>query len=1056
MHTPLTSAACVATLAFALIAAMPLAAAPVVIGNPGFQEDVNLNASGLFGSGDPESLPGVLSGWNIIATDNNSTDNTEVAVGWANLTPAEGTQALSLMAGAAIAQQTSLPWASLSPGDVLTLTVAAGDRSSTSSTANPRWADNSFFGLSDGLASRLGTPPATPSSGTTTPSPWIGKQVAWKLVPSPPGGFKSGTMGDVTLTHTVTAADVLRGGAVGVFIASLGNRDNNTNGTSGGSAQSFWDRVRLDLTSAPGPTIQSFTSDATVLENGENATLAWSVDNATSVTLNPSPGTVSASGSQVVTPPSTTIYTLSATNSEGTKSRIVSISTIGPAVYRYFRFTPTQLRGGSSADSVQISEFQMLLETVPLSAVSATNPGGNSPGGENPSKAIDGSLNTKWLDFNKVALVLDYGVPVTATAYRFATANDSTDRDPVSWRLEGSQEGNSWALVDERSNPTVPTNRRTWLTAMPTLANANYPVIPGAPVIDSFTTSPGTITEGATATLSWSATGATSLLLLPGGAVPASGTQVVTPRGTTHYTLLASNAQGSSFATSSAIVNLLPRGSITASLTDAEFHTAPDGSVLAGQLLSGFDILDVGRQSFGDEIRHVVIPFQLPSLGEGGFLRAEFEVYAYIGGAGQQSRTPVNLFAIPGARVSATPLATDVNNGNNNHLARGYLMDASFLNDSTPFEQFTGSGEYSQTADALGYWLNEAYDNGANAGKYVFLRLSPDALQLAEGLGFGIGAADASGDTKPLLSYVFNPAGVPNVPVIGAFEVSSRFVEAGEPATLSWSTLGASSVEILPGVGSVSSSGSVTLSPSVTTVYTITATNAAGTRTATTAVTVVPPGAYRFYRFTTLAVRGPDNQAHNLGELQVLQGGIAHLGAVASAPGSNPLGGNLSNLTDGSLSTNWIDLASAPILLDFGTQVVAESYRISSSGTDQWEPVSWRFEGSRDGISWTLLDKQSNFDKPSVDGYIPAIALIELPPPVDFRVTGITFVGGGSTVRLVWNSQASASYRIESSSTLLANSWITAASGIPSTGASTSRDLARSSAATLFYRIVRE
>lgn len=1042
--------------ALAIGAASPIVAAPVLLDNAGFEVDSNSSSSGVFSSGDQESVPGVLSGWSIIATDNTSTDNTEVAVGWANLTPAEGSQALSLMAGAAIAQQTSLSWFSLSPGDKLTLTVAAGDRS-TSSTASPRWADNSFFGLSDGLATRLEAPPATPGNSTTTPISWVGKQVAWKQVTTPPGGFKSGTMGDVTFTHTVTAADVLRSGTVGVFIASLGNRDNTTNGTSGGSAQSFWDNVRLDLVSAPGPTIQSLTSDATTLTNGESATLTWSVDNATSVTLTPGPGTVKASGSQVVTPATTTTYTLTAANNDGSKSRTFTIGMAGPAVYRYFRFTPTLLRGGVSADSVQISEFQMLLEAVPLVAKSAANPGGNSPGYENPSMAIDGNHDTKWLDFNKAPLVLDYGQPVTATAYRFATANDGSNRDPVSWRLEGSQNGATWALVDERANQMVPTDRKTWLAGMPTLANASYPLIPGSPVIDSFTTTPSTIPEGAAVTVSWSVTGATSVLLLPGGSMPASGSLEIAPRDTTHYSLVATNAQGSSFATASVIVNLLPRGSITASAEDAEFHTAPDGSVLEGPIFSSFEILDVGRQIFGDEIRHVVIPFQLPSLGAGDFLRAELEVYTYIGGAGEQSRTPIHLFAIPGARVSATPLITDVNNGANNHLTRGYLADASFLDFSTSFEQFTNSGEYSQTADALGYWLNEAYDNGANAGKYVFLRLSPDALQLTEGLGFGIGSADSSEDTKPSLSYVFNPAGVPNVPVVGAFEVTPRFVEAGEPATLSWSTLGASSVEILPGIGSVSSSGSVTLSPSVTTLYTITATNGFGNRTSTNTLTVVPRGAYRYFRFTTLAVRGPDSQALNLAELQVLQAGIPHLGASASVPGSNNIiDGSPSSLTDGNPSNHWLDLAKAPILLDFGTQVVADSYRFATSLSDSWDPVSWRFEASRDGNSWTLLDEQSGFETPTEDGFIPAITLIELPPPLDFRVTGLTFVGGGNTVRLVWNSQAGATYRIETSPTLLANSWTTAANGISSDGASTTHDLARGTAAALFYRIVRE
>lgn len=1055
MHPPWTNAACGATLALSLIVAMPLAAAPVMIENPGFQEDVNLNASGLFGSGDPESLPGVLSGWNIIATDNNAADNTEVAVGWANLTPAEGTQALSLMAGAAIAQQTTLPWSSLSAGDTLTLTVAAGDRN-TSSAGNPRWADNSFFGLSDGLATRVGSPPATPANSGTSPSPWIGEQVVWKHVATPPGGYKSGTMGDVTLTYTVTAADVQRSGNIGVFIASLGNRDTSDRGTSSAGAQSFWDRVRLELVTAPGPTIQSFTSDATTLANGGSATLSWQVDNATSVTLAPGPGTVPASGSQLVTPATTTTYTLTATNNDGSRSRSITIGMTGPAVYRYFRFTPTLLRGNAAADSVQISEFQILLETMPLGAVSATNAGGNSPGGENPSMAIDGSLNTKWLDFNKGPLVIDYGAPVTATAYRFATANDGADRDPVSWRLEGSQNGTSWAVVDERSNQTVPADRKTWLAAMPTLANASYPVIPGTPVIGSFAATPTTVTEGGSATLSWSVTGATSVLLLPGGAVSGSGSQEITPMDTTHFTLVASNEQGSSFATATITVNLLPRGVIAASPADAEFHTNFDGSLLDGPVDASFDILDVGRRNFDEHLRHIVVPFQLPSLGSGGFLRAELKVFTYTGGAGAQSGTPIHLFAIPGARVSATPLVSDVIDGTDNHLTRGYLMEAPFLDPTTPFEQYHGSGAYGPTAESLGYWLNEAYANGANAGKYVFLRLSPAALEIAEGLGFGIGTGNSPEDGAPTLSYVFNPAGVPNVPVVSSFAPTPRFIETGGTASLAWSTLGATSVSISPGVATVGPSGSADVSPSATTTYTLNATNAAGTRTATTTVTVVPPGAYRYYRFTTLAVRGPDNQAHNLGELQVLQGGVPHPGATATAPGSNGLAGSPSDLTDSNPDSNWMDLAKAPILLDFGSQVVTESYRFAASGHDQWDPVSWRFEGSRDGISWTLLDEQFGFATPAVDGYIPAIALTDLPPPVDFRVTNLTFTDGGSTVRLVWNSQAGAVYRIETSTTLEAGSWITAATGIPSQGTITSHELPRGGAAASFYRIVRQ
>ena len=74
----------------------------------------------------------------------------------------------------------------------------------------------------------------------------------------------------------------------------------------------------------------------------------------------------------------------------------------------------------------------------------------------------------------------------------------------------------------------------------------------------------------------------------------------------------------------------------------------------------------------------------------------------------------------------------------------------------------------------------------------------------------------------------------------------------GESATLIFATVNATSVTIAPGVGSVGMSGSVVVSPTATTTYTITAAGAAGTTNATCSVTVqVTPGtAPRIIRFT--------------------------------------------------------------------------------------------------------------------------------------------------------------------------------------------------------------
>jgi len=83
------------------------------------------------------------------------------------------------------------------------------------------------------------------------------------------------------------------------------------------------------------------------------------------------------------------------------------------------------------------------------------------------------------------------------------------------------------------------------------------------------------------------------------------------------------------------------------------------------------------------------------------------------------------------------------------------------------------------------------------------------------------------------------------LPVINMFAASPSSITTGQSATLSWSTSNATAVSIDNGVGSQSPSGSVTVSPPQTTVYTLTATGPAGSVTAQTTVTVSTPGPRR-------------------------------------------------------------------------------------------------------------------------------------------------------------------------------------------------------------------
>lgn len=70
-------------------------------------------------------------------------------------------------------------------------------------------------------------------------------------------------------------------------------------------------------------------------------------------------------------------------------------------------------------------------------------------------------------------------------------------------------------------------------------------------------------------------------------------------------------------------------------------------------------------------------------------------------------------------------------------------------------------------------------------------------------------------------------------PVIEYFEARPMSIDTGESSTLSWSAIGATSVEIDQGVGSVALRGSREVSPAETATFTLTAINGSRNRTKT-------------------------------------------------------------------------------------------------------------------------------------------------------------------------------------------------------------------------------
>ena len=76
-----------------------------------------------------------------------------------------------------------------------------------------------------------------------------------------------------------------------------------------------------------------------------------------------------------------------------------------------------------------------------------------------------GCANTghKWLDFNRGDLVMAFNSPTAVASWDWQTANDAPARDPTKWTLEGSNDGDSWTVLDN-----------TWATSAFATTAARY------------------------------------------------------------------------------------------------------------------------------------------------------------------------------------------------------------------------------------------------------------------------------------------------------------------------------------------------------------------------------------------------------------------------------------------------------------------------------------------------------------------------------------------------------------------------------------------------------
>jgi len=243
---------------------------------------------------------------------------------------------------------------------------------------------------------------------------------------------------------------------------------------------------------ASAPTINSFTASPGSITSGEFSTLTWNVFGAATVSIDHAIGDVALAGTRTVSPGTTTTYTLTATNEADTVTARARVTVSG---------VPTPPPPPPSVSPPFISFF-------------TANPGSITTGN---------SSMLSWLVSHADTVTISYGssvTPVSPVGSATATPTTTTTYTLTATNTAGSVTETVQVVVSGAPPPSLP-------------------------VISFFTASPGSITLGASSTLSWSVSGAPIISINQGvGGVTPSGTRVVSPTATTTYTLTATNATG--------------------------------------------------------------------------------------------------------------------------------------------------------------------------------------------------------------------------------------------------------------------------------------------------------------------------------------------------------------------------------------------------------------------------------------------------------------------------------------------------------------------------------
>jgi len=299
-----------------------------------------------------------------------------------------------------------------------------------------------------------------------------------------------------------------------------------------------------------------------------------------------------------------------------------------------------------------------------------------------------------------------------------------------------------------------------------------------APEIVIFNISPTSIETGDTAYLTWQVERATSVVIDQGiGSTGTEGSQAVQPPDTTTYNITASNDMGSVSASAQITViegEVPVISSFTASSTSI---TSGDSSTLTWVVTDADSI--VINQSIGE-----------------------------VSSNGSESVSPTETTKYTLTATNSTGSSTA-------------SVTISVEEEDAPVITVFSSDLYSIASGetvTLEWYVTGADTITIDQGIGTVSAYGSESLDLDETTTFTLTATNDGGSTTADITIYVDP-------VIEYFTASDYTIDAGDSVTLSWSVTSADYIYIDEGIGEVDETDSISVSPTETTTYTITAEN---------------------------------------------------------------------------------------------------------------------------------------------------------------------------------------------------------------------------------------